>query len=177
MIQDGLRAELHDLGYFGCILLFEEIKPQNGLPLPGQLFDLLVNVLQEYGPNSFGLDMFFYAGIEIGQVVLAFPLFCLYAEIVDGLVADDDVEPAFCVIEGFHPGSGVEEFIESIGHDVFRIGLGMDDILHEIGQWPNHLIIDYPECILAAFPKGDHNGLFIAMERSFWFYCLHALNK
>jgi len=145
MIEDGLGTELHDLGYFGGILLFKEIKAQDGLALARQFLDLLMDILQEDGPDAFSLNVFFDAGLEIGKIVLAFALAAFEAEVVDGLIADDDIKPSFDMFEGFHARAGVEEFVEGVGDDVFGVGLRVDDILHEIGERADHLVIHHPE--------------------------------
>jgi len=169
MIKDGLGAELHNLGYFGGILLFEEIQAKDRLALAGQFFDLLMDVLQEDGPDAFGLDMFFDTGFEIGEIVVAFALAAFEAEEVDGLVANDDIKPAFDMFEGFHARAGVEEFVEGIGDDVFGVGLRVDDILHEVGEGADHLVIHHPEGFFVALPEGDDDRFFVAANRLFWF--------
>lgn len=169
MVEDGLRAELHDLGYFGSVLLFKEIKAQDGLALTGQFLDLFMDILQENGPDAFGLDMFFDAGLEIGEVVLAFALAAFEAKVVDGLIANNDIQPSFDMFEGFHARAGVEEFVEGVGDDVFGVGLRVDDILHEVCEGADHLIVHDPEGFLVAFPEGDDDRLFIAASRLFWF--------
>lgn len=169
MIKDSLGAELHDPGYFRGILLFKKVESQDGFALARQFFDLLVDVLQEDGSDAFGLNMFFDAGFEIGEVVLAFALAGFEAEIVDGFVADDDVEPAFDMFEGLHALAGVEKLVEGIGDDVFGIGLGVDDVLHEVCEGLDHLIIHYPEGFFVAFAEGDDDRLFVAAYRLFWF--------
>ena len=174
MIEDGLGTELHDLGYLRGIFLFKEIEAEDGFALAGQLLDLFVDVLEEDGSDPFGLYMLLDAGFEVGQVVLAFALPGFEPEEVDGFIADDDIEPALYMFDGFHPAAGVEELIKSIGDDILRIGLRMDDIFHEIRQRTHHLIIHQPESVFIALAKGDDDRLVITAHRLFWFECLHA---
>ena len=133
-----------------------------------------MDILDEDGPDPFGLDVFLDAVVHIGEVDLAFALPGLHPEIVDGFVADDDEKPAFDMFVGGHAVAGVEEFVEGIGYDVFCVMFGLDDIGYKIGEWADQLVIDNAKRLLIPFAEGVHYSLFVVLDRLSCFGCLHA---
>jgi hypothetical protein len=134
VIQDCLTVEAQLAGDLGGGLLFEEIEAEDRLALAGQLFDLVEDTLEDGGFDPLCFMVVVSLGAQVGDFAMAFALAGAKAEIVDGFVADDDIEPAFDVFHRPHPGSGVVQFGEGVGDNIFRVLLKLRCFLYPLSM-------------------------------------------
>src|ERR1700743_3526299 len=104
MVQNSLGIEAQLFCDLRGGLLFEEVEAKDGSALTGEFLYLVEDVLEHFRLYALRLVVVVGLGAEIGDFGMAFALAGAETEVIDGFVADDDVQPTFNMLNGPHAG-------------------------------------------------------------------------